>query len=359
MKHRLLTLTSPLTLRPLPSPIPSTTHRTLTTTTASTPHPQPQQPQQQQQQQQQQPRPHPTKRPLADLSPTELNSYWDTQAPTASQLAYADKVFTPSRHSPIKLWTLAKFRTTPISSTTPEVAFLGRSNVGKSSLLNNLMGAEVCYTSSKPGRTTTMNAFGIGGTKGGESKVVLLDMPGYGKGSRTEWGDEIMKYLNKRKQLRRTFILIDGLHGIKRSDLNMLELFREYAIPHQVIVSKVDKILAKRRNQVMSGVTEANILGVRKSLRDLKAIIQPVGRSEGPPALGEILTCSSSVSGNHGDHLGMSAIRWAILAAAGYDGRMEVRVDRQSDGEGGSIAADADVPSAEAESKRETRWDFS
>ena len=148
-----------------------------------------------------QPRPQPNnKLQFKDIPATAVNYYWDTQAPDESQLAYADKVFAPSRHSPVKLWTLSKFRTTPLSSTTPEVAFLGRSNVGKSSLLTALMGQEICWTSSKPGRTQTMNAFGIGGTKGGESKVVLLDMPGYGKGSRSEWGNEIMKYLKNRKQ---------------------------------------------------------------------------------------------------------------------------------------------------------------
>lgn len=138
--------------------------------------------------------------PLRDLTPKHLSYYWDTSIPTSSQLAYADKLFAPSRHSPIKLWSAAKFRTTPLSSIEPEVAFLGRSNVGKSSLLNSIMGKEMCWTSSKPGRTREMNAFGIGGTKGGESKIVLLDMPGYGKASRTEWGQEIMKYLQGRKQ---------------------------------------------------------------------------------------------------------------------------------------------------------------
>lgn len=142
----------------------------------------------------------PTKIPLRDLSASDLSYYWDTPAPNASQLAYAEKFFAPSRHSPIKLWSAAKFRTTPLSSIEPEVAFLGRSNVGKSSLLNGVMGREMCWTSSKPGRTREMNAFGIGGTKGGESKIVLLDMPGYGKASRTEWGTEIMKYLQGRKQ---------------------------------------------------------------------------------------------------------------------------------------------------------------
>lgn len=144
--------------------------------------------------------PTPNKRSLNDLTTFDLCYYWDTQPPTANQLAFADKLFTPSRHSPLKLWSASKFRTTPLSSTEPEVAFLGRSNVGKSSLLNAVMGQEVCWTSSKPGRTREMNAFGIGGTKGGEHKVVLLDMPGYGKASRAEWGMEIMKYLQGRKQ---------------------------------------------------------------------------------------------------------------------------------------------------------------
>lgn len=146
------------------------------------------------------PPPNPNKRNLEDLTPSDLCYYWDTKAPNADQLAFADKIFIPSRHSPIKLWSASKFRTTPLSSIEPEVAFLGRSNVGKSSLLNAIMGQEICWTSSKPGRTREMNAFGIGGTKGGESKVVLLDMPGYGKASRAEWGMEIMKYLQGRKQ---------------------------------------------------------------------------------------------------------------------------------------------------------------
>jgi GTP-binding protein len=137
---------------------------------------------------------------LSALKPHDISSYWDTNIPNESQLAYADKFLAPSRHSPVKLWSASQFRTTPLSSVEPEVAFLGRSNVGKSSLLNAIMGREMCWTSSKPGRTREMNAFGIGGTKGGESKVVLLDMPGYGGRSRAAWGVEILKYLQGRKQ---------------------------------------------------------------------------------------------------------------------------------------------------------------
>ena len=74
--------------------------------------------------------------------------------------------------------------------------------MGKSSLLNALMGHTICRTSSQPGRTRSMNFFAVGGedSRGNPGKVVVLDMPGYGKGSRAEWGTEIMKYLVGRKQ---------------------------------------------------------------------------------------------------------------------------------------------------------------
>jgi GTP-binding protein len=100
----------------------------------------------------------------------------------------------------VKLYSAAQFRTIPYDSKEPEVAFLGKTNVGKSSLINALVDHEICRSGDKRGKTTEMNAYGIGGTKGGESKIVLLDMPGYGTGSKLEQGEEIMKYLQKRKQ---------------------------------------------------------------------------------------------------------------------------------------------------------------
>ncbi|KAI9370849.1 P-loop containing nucleoside triphosphate hydrolase protein [Aspergillus egyptiacus] len=261
--------------------------------------------------------------PLRDLTPEHISYYWDTAIPTQAQLAYADKLFAPSRHSPIKLWSAAKFRTTPLSSIEPEVAFLGRSNVGKSSLLNAIMGKEMCWTSSKPGRTREMNAFGIGGTKGGESKIVLLDMPGYGKASRTEWGVEIMKYLQERRQLRRAFLLIDSEHGIKPADDAILSLFREYAIPHQIILSKVDKLLVKKKSKPTSVPSAEKLAGLRATLENLRPVVQPDARTAGPGALGELLTCSSQTALGPGKFLGISAVRWAILSAAGFGGSVE------------------------------------
>ncbi|KAL4985485.1 P-loop containing nucleoside triphosphate hydrolase protein [Aspergillus falconensis] len=281
--------------------------------------------------------------PLRDLTPNHISYYWDTSIPTELQLAYADKLFAPSRHSPIKLWSAAKFRTTPLSSIEPEVAFLGRSNVGKSSLLNAIMGKEMCWTSSKPGRTREMNAFGIGGTKGGESKIVLLDMPGYGKASRTEWGMEIMKYLQGRKQLRRAFLLIDSEHGIKPTDAAILSLFRKYAIPHQIILSKVDKLLVKKKSKPTSVPSAAKLAALRATLEELRPVVQPDARTariEGPGALGELLTCSADTPIGEGRFLGVSAVRWAIVSAAGLDGTVEARTEL---GLPGLLSADSEL----------------
>ena len=141
----------------------------------------------------------PSQHDAADCSDRELAYYWDTAPPTPAQLRRAEKFFGAA--PPKLLFSANKFRTVN-NSTIPEVAFLGRSNVGKSSLLNALMGQKICHTSSKPGRTRSMNFFAVGGEDGHGSpgKLAVLDMPGYGKGSREEWGPEIMKYLVGRKQ---------------------------------------------------------------------------------------------------------------------------------------------------------------
>ena len=133
------------------------------------------------------------------ISPSTLAYHWETSVPTSLQLLRADDFFLSHRAE--LLYSTPKFRTVE-QSTLPEVAFLGRSNVGKSSLLNGLMRTEICHTSRKPGRTTSMNFIAVGGPdeNGNQGRMLVLDMPGYGKGSRPEWGAEIMKYLIGRRQ---------------------------------------------------------------------------------------------------------------------------------------------------------------
>lgn len=133
------------------------------------------------------------------ILPSTLAYHWETSVPTLSQLRHADDFFLS--YKPILLYSTTNFRTVQ-KSALPEVAFLGRSNVGKSSLLNGLMGTKVCHTSLKPGRTTSMNFIAVGGPDAKENpgRLLVLDMPGYGKGSRPEWGEEIMKYLIGRRQ---------------------------------------------------------------------------------------------------------------------------------------------------------------
>ncbi len=138
-------------------------------------------------------------RKVTRIPESALSHRWETPIPTTSQLRQAERFFLS--HPPVHLYSSQQFRTIE-AGTVPEVAFLGRSNVGKSSLLNSLMGRNICHTSSKAGRTRTMNFFAVGGADqaGNPGKLVVLDMPGYGHGSREEWGLEIMKYLVGRKQ---------------------------------------------------------------------------------------------------------------------------------------------------------------
>lgn len=124
----------------------------------------------------------------------------------------------------------------------PEVAFVGRSNVGKSSLVNALTARNtLARVSHTPGRTQQMNFFDLGNT------LMIVDMPGYGyaKVSRSKvnkWVTMSRTFLRGRISLRRVCLLIDGRHGLKDSDIDMMKMLDETAVPYQVVLTKMDKV---------------------------------------------------------------------------------------------------------------------
>ncbi len=127
----------------------------------------------------------------------------------------------------------------------PEVAFVGRSNVGKSSLLNALTNRRtLARTSNTPGRTREVNFFRLGGD--GERRLMLVDLPGYGyaragKEEIARWNKLIEDYLRGRSNLRRVCLLIDARRGIGEPDRNVMQLLDQAAVVYQVILTKVDK----------------------------------------------------------------------------------------------------------------------
>ena len=115
-------------------------------------------------------------------------------------------------------------------------------------------------------------------------------------------------------RLRRAFLLVDALHGLKRSDEELLSLFRQHAISHQIILSKVDRILFPKGTPSPARL-ERNLPELERICEELRIKVQP-GIRDGPEALGEIVTCSSETVIS-GSKLGINNVRWAVLAATG------------------------------------------
>lgn len=129
----------------------------------------------------------------------------------------------------------------------PEIAFAGRSNVGKSSLINALTGRKtLARVSVTPGRTRELNFFTLGAFTPEGGGAYLVDMPGYGyaKVSRSAvkgWTRLIEDYLKGRRELKRVFVLIDARHGLKANDLETMKLMDEAAASYQGVLTKADK----------------------------------------------------------------------------------------------------------------------
>lgn len=151
----------------------------------------------------------------------------------------------------------------------PEIAFVGRSNVGKSTLLNRLLNRKrLAKTSATPGKTQTINFFDVNG------RIYFVDLPGYGfakvpKGVKQRWGKALTAYLRDRASLRLVVHLMDARHKPTVLDADMLELLDEAEVPTLVVATKADKLKQSERKR--------NLARIRATLElDEDALILPV-----------------------------------------------------------------------------------
>ena len=136
----------------------------------------------------------------------------------------------------------------------PEIAFAGRSNVGKSSLINGLLNRKsLAKSSNEPGRTRQLNYFNLA------DRLYLVDLPGYGyaRASKTEiaqWTKLTLRYLRGRPTLKRTFLLIDTRRGVMDADEEIMDLLDTAAVVYQVVLTKVDKLKVSERDGLIEKV---------------------------------------------------------------------------------------------------------
>jgi GTP-binding protein len=174
------------------------------------------------------------------------------QDEAAETLAAAKKLFAGSCEF---IWGTGDINSLPPQSL-PEIAFVGRSNAGKSSLINALTNRKtLARVSHTPGRTREINFFNLGG------KLILTDLPGYGyaKASKTmtaEWQKLIFAYLRGRASLRRVSLLIDARRGVLDLDRDVMKLLDEAAVSFGIVLTKIDKLAP---DEIASVVSAADI----------------------------------------------------------------------------------------------------
>lgn len=161
---------------------------------------------------------------------------WDgLEAPSPLVIKESTRIF---QHEAKFLWSANQLAVVGKESL-PEIAFLGCSNVGKSTLLNLLLGRtshKLVRTSSKPGSTQELKSFAVGTT------LHCVDTPGYGYKSRQEWGVLVSQYLKRRSTLRRTCLLIESSRGISANDEQLIDKLAESGISFQIVLTKIDKL---------------------------------------------------------------------------------------------------------------------
>ncbi|EAW79655.1 putative GTP binding protein 8 (putative) [Homo sapiens] len=158
--------------------------------------------------------------------------------PSPEDIARADNIFTATERNRIDYVSSAVRIDHAPDLPRPEVCFIGRSNVGKSSLIKALfsLAPEVeVRVSKKPGHTKKMNFFKVG------KHFTVVDMPGYGFRAPEDFVDMVETYLKERRNLKRTFLLVDSVVGIQKTDNIAIEMCEEFALPYVIVLTKIDK----------------------------------------------------------------------------------------------------------------------
>lgn len=215
----------------------------------------------------------------------------------------------------------------PKNNNIPEIVVLGASNAGKSSFLNALVGStEIARVSHRPGKTTTMNAYGIGpraklakelvrkGEMPPKHSLILMDTPGYGFKSQADWGKTILQYLQGRKMLRGAVLLLPADKKIQDTDLWMLQTLAGAKTRTLVVLTKADKA-GDGWEEACAKMAEA----VREDMVWMKTSAASSWREGSDRAVDVYATAADmGISTKLGNGGGMGGVRLAILEMAGF-----------------------------------------
>ena len=191
-------------------------------------------------------------------------SLFDAQLPTPLTPYEQSKVHRLFRHTPSQFITSVNDAVSQCPEwQVPEVAFAGRSNVGKSSLINRLCHAtDLVRTSKTPGRTQQLNYFSIGGKRGSEPDLAIVDMPGYGYAQANtaevrRWNTLMGSYcrLRRHENLKKLFLLLDARRGITPVDHEFMAFLHQLDMPFQIIMTKVDAVPVKELEERVKKVS--------------------------------------------------------------------------------------------------------
>uniref|UniRef100_A0A452J1K2 GTP-binding protein 8 n=2 Tax=Gopherus TaxID=38771 RepID=A0A452J1K2_9SAUR len=172
------------------------------------------------------------------LAPGVNTASFRTFSPSLDDIHRAEALFKPSGRHVIDYFSSAVRMDHAPQLSQPEVCFVGRSNVGKSSLIKALfsLAPDVEVRVSKtPGHTKKMNFFKVG------KYFTLVDMPGYGYRAPQDFADMVEAYLQERQNLKRTFLLVDSVVGFQKADHTAIEMLEEFGIPYVFVLTKIDK----------------------------------------------------------------------------------------------------------------------